>query len=157
MFAGDNQGQFPVHVSTNSGGSMEWLGTKDVYRHFLSVSNELGSPIVLIFQQDTNHTVATNFTALGNQNLSYWIEQDAKETYPTTLLAGDRNLSVNGIPLNNGCYQIATQQAVSWNNMPHKQAGNVAMTDGSVRQTTSKSLHQIRAQQQLATNWLAIP
>ena len=47
MWADDHGGKFPFQVSTNQGGSLEYVGSKEVYRHFLVVSNELSNPKVL--------------------------------------------------------------------------------------------------------------
>jgi hypothetical protein len=157
MFANENEDQFPMQISTNKGGTMEWTRTRAVYRHFQIISNELGAPQVLRCPQDTVRTKATNFFNLGNGNLSYLIEQNAKPSYLSTMLVGDSPFTLDGATLSKGCFLVATQQALSWGKTPHGAAGNIGLTDGSVAQTGSDRLTSIRHQQQIATNWLAIP
>ena len=44
MWAGDNDDKFPMQVSTNQGGTKEWVGSTNVFWHVLVLSNEMGSP-----------------------------------------------------------------------------------------------------------------
>jgi hypothetical protein len=157
MWAGDNDGKFPMQVYTNQDGSKGWVGSTNVFWFFLVASNEMGSPKVLLCPVETARICATGFSNLNNGNLSYFIEQNAKEGFSSTLLTGDRHLTVNRIPFTNGCYQVATQQVLGWEKAPHKSAGNIVLSDGSARPADAKGLGEIRLQQQIATNWLAIP
>src|SRR6184192_311118 len=47
MWSNDHGEKFPFAVSTNKGGSLEFIGPGEVFRHYLLVSNELNSPRVL--------------------------------------------------------------------------------------------------------------
>src|SRR5687768_17002047 len=40
VWAKDHEGKFPWEVSTNEGGSMQFVGTPNVFAHFETVSNE---------------------------------------------------------------------------------------------------------------------
>jgi hypothetical protein len=88
---------------------------------------------------------------------SYWLELNAQEKFPNTMLIGDRHLNSNGIIFANGCYMIPTQQVLGWGPGLHGMAGNVGLTDGSVQQVNATNLHRLRLRQEISTNWLAIP
>jgi hypothetical protein len=102
--------------------------------------------------------MATSFESFRNQNVSYLLELNAQEGFPSTMMVGDRHLTLNGKSLPNGCYLVATQQVLGWGPALHgKDYGNVCLTDGSVQQVRVTNLAGLRAQQQIVTNWLAIP
>ena len=44
LFAHDHDGLYPMQLSTNSGGSMEHVGTGRTLEHFRALSNELNVP-----------------------------------------------------------------------------------------------------------------
>jgi len=57
IWADDHQGKFPMQVSTNAGGTMEFIGSPDAtYPHFLIMSNELSTPIILFCPNDSDNT-----------------------------------------------------------------------------------------------------
>jgi hypothetical protein len=86
------------------------------------------------------------------------LDLNAQEGFSSTMMVGDRHLNSNGIALPNGCYMIATQRVLGWGSGLHGTAGgNVGLTDGSVQQVSVTNLARLRAEQQIATNWLAIP
>jgi prepilin-type processing-associated H-X9-DG protein len=157
FFAADHGGKYPAQTSTNSGGSKEWAGTIEVYRHFQVISNELGNTRILCCPADDKRKYAAIFADFGPQNLSYWLDQNATTNGVGNLIAGDRNLLLNGNPLINGCYQVSTHQPLSWDKTIHENAGNVSLCDGSVQRVDSAMLQSLRLQQSIPTNWLAIP
>jgi hypothetical protein len=158
MWSNDSTDKLPMQVSTNDGGTKDWVGSSEVYRHFLAASNEISDPKVLICPADSKRSAVTSFASLHNQNLSYFIELNAQESLPMMMLTGDRHLSSNDIALPNGCYLISTQQVLGWGPELHGTAGgNVGLTDGSVQRVGVTNLTRLRASQQIATNWLAIP
>ena len=77
-----------------------------VYRHFLSLSNELQTPKIVLCPSDglgrveavnwsTNRTRgrdAAQYFA-GNSSVSYFVGFEADETLPQSLLSGDRNIT----------------------------------------------------------------
>lgn len=114
MFAVDHDDLYPWNVSTNSGGSSEfvpnniqsrnWVPDTGIYRHFASISNELSTPKICISPADSRDE-ADNFgwaTRDGrggnpdyfnaNHHLSYLVGQNADETKPQTILSGNRNI-----------------------------------------------------------------
>jgi prepilin-type processing-associated H-X9-DG protein len=156
IFANDHSGTFPMGISTNKGGSLEYLAASEMFRHFQVMSNELSTPVILICPADIRKA-AKSFSVLSNTNISYFVGVDANDRFPQSLLAGDRNLMTNGIPVGGGLLILATSVTVGWTAAMHNGAGNVALGDGSVQQLNSKrSLDQLAASG-VATNRLAIP
>ncbi len=68
LWEGDNGDKYPMAVSTNKNGTMEYGG--DVFHHFQVMSNELSTPKILACPAD-NRTAAATFAGLKNQNVSY--------------------------------------------------------------------------------------
>jgi hypothetical protein len=141
MWSGDNGEKFPMSISTDKGGSLEFIGTGEVFRHYLAVSNDLSSPKVLTCPSDKKRKQTAEFAALGNRNLSYFVGLDAVETNPQLILSGDRNISTNG-QLITGVLTLGSDSPVSWTEDLHKRNGNVGLADGSAQQVTDSSLRQ---------------
>lgn len=113
MFAVDHDDLYPWNVSTNSGGSQQfvpnlragrWVPDTRIYRHFASISNELSTPKICISPADSQDE-ADNFGWASrdgrggnpdyfnaNYHLSYLVGQNADETKPQTILSGNRNI-----------------------------------------------------------------
>ena len=131
---------------------------------FLCLSNELSTPNALICPaENENRRPATTFggtipvgsrglVPLTNDlNVSYFIGVDAVETNPRGFLAGDHNLGADGnitpargfvtapssyfptFAVSLGT-NFVTNAGVSWLDTMHANQGNVALTDGGVRQ-----------------------
>jgi len=156
IFANDHGDAFPMTVSTNNGGSMESVTTGEVFRHFRAMSNELGTPKVLVCPAD-NRKAALIFSVLSNVNISYFVGANAADTLPQSLLAGDRNLTTNSVPLGTGLLDLTTNVTVGWTAALHKHSGNVVLGDGSVQQFTNARLQEQSAHSGVATNRLLIP
>src|SRR5438552_5537263 len=88
IFASDHGDSFPMSISADKGGSMEYAS--EAYRHFQVISNELSTPKLLACPADTRKP-ARGFSFLSNSNISYFLGVDAKGSAPQVLLAGDRN------------------------------------------------------------------
>lgn len=150
LWAGDNGDKFPMHVSTNVGGTMERVADGSVYPHFALLSNELSTPKLLICPNDSKRTAATNFASLRDANLSYFIIPEAEEMQPEMWVTGDRNLTANQVPLKPGLHTVTSNSVPGWTTQIH-QAG------GSVQQLSSARLHQsftnaLRAHYEATTN-----
>lgn len=169
LFATDNGDRFPMAVSTNDGGSSDWGTNFDItFRHFQALSNELSTPKIIICPSDPDHNnAATNFTTAintlgvrGNKILSYFLGNNADETKPQSVLAGDRNLTngaaggtkqINWLAGGTGNLgstpvqqpsSLTTAVGAGWNNSIHGGAGNIVLGDGSVQQLTTSGLRQ---------------
>src|SRR5438046_2667516 len=92
IFANDHRDRFPLEVPVNEGGTKEFAGFGVVVPHFLVISTELSVPKLLICPADTR-TAASNFAALRDGNISYFVGLDPSQSNPQSLLAGDRNIT----------------------------------------------------------------
>ena len=111
QFATDNDDRFPSMVSTNEGGVMELVHTgpsgagnpAETFQVFVALSNELATPKTVVCPRDASRAAVSNFygmayatpLAQGGQNasVSYFVNLDADEMQPQSILSGDRNLS----------------------------------------------------------------
>lgn len=165
IWSDDNE-RFPMSVTPSRGGP--WLtaggpplsppGTAAwnsgvgfvgfTWQNFAVMSNELATPRILLCASDTRNA-ATNWPQMwlqvpGNQFLSYFVSYDADESRPSTFLAGDRNVGTVAMPtpeLSNIAYALGTNSlTLRWSDRMHRNAGNIAMSDGSVQQFSSAGL-----------------
>lgn len=149
--------RYPQRTSTNYHGTMElgWRG--DVYPHFLVMSNELGSPKLLVCPSD-NRTPSPDFATLqSNTNISYFVGIDAEESYPQMFLAGDRNPEIDGVAAKPGIVNLQSNNMVGWTREMHNRFGNVALADGSVQGFKKLRFGLSLQETAVATNRLAIP
>ena len=171
-FAIDNDGNMPMSLSSALGGNSDTdvgfrqlaatqVGSKGVSKMFLSMSNELSTPKILVCPaeyENSQRQPATSFagTTVGSANavpytndlnVSYFIGVDAQETYPQQFLTGDHNLGSGNPPTtaylaapNTGIAFVslgtnfpANNVAVGWMDNMHAKQGNVGLADGSVQ------------------------
>jgi prepilin-type N-terminal cleavage/methylation domain-containing protein/prepilin-type processing-associated H-X9-DG protein len=156
MWSDDNSSEYPPQVSTNQGGSLEYVMGGNAFRHFLCMSNELSTPKILVCPADTREPAA-NFSQLQNENVSYFIGVDANESMPQMFLMGDRNLAINSKAVKPGLVTIKSNDIVSWTAELHDGFGNIAMADGSVQQFTSSGLRQMGSHAGTNVYRLAVP
>lgn len=171
MWSNDHGERFPWRVRMLDGGVQDYMGneTYNAYDCFRCASNEITSPKVLACPSDASKTKASVFMetgvppqgliAFGDTNLSYFIAVDADETKPTKLLTGDRNVrlgaaysggTVAGGAPRNGQRVVFNNDAdannAMWDGYMHVKAGNFALSDGSVTQSTLDQLSkQVKA------------
>lgn len=138
IWAGDSNTGFPMNNSTNKGGSAEV--SSEAWRTFQLLTNRITAPKTLVCPSDMREPVRF-WTSLSNPNLSYFICLDAAVTTPEVFLTGDRNLT-NGWPTTNHVLTVTPNTPVGWTHEMHQFQGNVALSDGSVQQTTSLRLQQ---------------
>ncbi len=184
IFATDNTDSFPMNISTNQGGSSEYVGmaTAPLYTFytFLCMSNELGTPKIIVCPSDSDRKDMSNFVGVlkntvqnggGNHSVSFFVGIDAVETEPQMMLAGDRNIT-NTVLLNaDGKYgQIAYFQTgtvgsiygpnntgAGWSSKIHKANGNSVMGDGSVLQSSASRLKDALSNSQNSSNRMTFP
>jgi len=176
LFSNDNNNSYPA---TNT------PATGACWQNFAAAGPEITSPRVLLCPSDVNKpdnngrgvptdfSTATNgFASTINQDraLSYFYGLSANETYPNTLLCGDRNLEKGaqdpngstaannimgawagtiqnlGSPPRAGAASSFPLQAGGWNSAIHQLNGNILLGDGSVQQdTTGAFVAQLQA------------
>lgn len=182
IFATDNGDQFPFNISTNQGGSAEFIptantsGTKDLntYLHFAALSNELSTPKIVICPSDSNGRVEARSFAGGtatdayknNKNVSYFVGLETDETRPQMLLSGDRNITnaqnratsdKNQIILFKTNIVGAVDGNAGYDKNIHQTQGNVVMADGSVQQFNGSRLREAFRSSDDLNNKLSIP
>lgn len=163
-FATDNQDQFPMSLSTNAGGSSEFMTLANapyLYKTYRCLSNELSTPKIVLCPSD-NKSEATNWdnnmVYWGNACISYGLGVEAQETFPSMLLSMDRNITNQastgagaGVavvqPLAKSFYgKLGTNHAVAggagWSDKVHQNNGNAALGDGSVQGLSSTRLKE---------------
>ena len=142
MWAEQHDQQFPMQVSWQQGGAKELSLRGWVAPNFWAASNELNSPKVVVCPADKKRLPASaNFSSLTDRKVSYFLGLDSTLSNPLSILSGDRNLEINSVAAIAGLVSIKDPQTVNWGRkLLHDGAGNVALADGSVHQTTPKSL-----------------
>src|SRR5438105_5716948 len=92
-WAGEHGGEFPAQRATNYGGTLQYVQSPQVFRHFQVMSNELASPEVLVCPADVRKRALDFGARLANDHLSYFVDVDAAPNSSSMFLAGDRNLT----------------------------------------------------------------
>ncbi len=134
-FGHDHGDRFPMQVSTNNGGSLEFSQPGNpassfyfAFRHVQALSNELGDPRLLICAADTR-VAASDFSLLQNSNVSYFIGMTADYDRPDSTLAGDRNISSPALG-GGAIMRVGSSDAVAWTAELHGFKGNILFADG---------------------------
>jgi len=155
LWEGDNGDKYPMAVSTNKNGTMEYAEDGNAFRHFQVMSNELSTPKILVCPAD-DRIPAANFAKLKNQNVSYFVGLDAEETRPQMLLTGDRNVT-NGLSPVRSVLELRPEIPAGWTEDLHKEQGNVGLADGSVQQVFMPGLQPMLRNTGDSTNRVALP
>jgi hypothetical protein len=164
----DNNDKFPMQVPVANGGTMELVGSGVVYPHFRVMSNEFGTPKVLVCPKDikainemgnvlaahalarrTNRVYSTPFFP-RNLRVSYFVGVDAQRDRPKMFLSGDDNFEIGGVPVRSGLLELSTNSSIAWTSGRHKtykrnfwnattSFGYVGLADSSVQQTSISS------------------
>jgi hypothetical protein len=153
LWANEHQGAYPMSVSTNKAGTMEYNETGEVFRYFLAMSNQCAVPKILVCPSDAGRREAAGWTfGLSNQNISYFVGLDAEGNKPQTILSGDRNIT-SGFLSKQKVMLCKTTTALTWTAAIHKKAGNIGLGDGSVQQVGNWGLQkQLQAEFKSITN-----
>ena len=175
-FAEDHNGNFPPETSVTNGGSKEFLTSGKVISQFEAASWDPDEPWLLhcpddklkvcaasvkINDSDDKPTPLLANLHLDDRNLSYFMSINALGRSSQVILAGDRNLTTNGSPVQPGQFALTTNLAIGWSHEMHMRAGspcgNILFADGHVETTDTKSLAGLVRKQPLQTNLLMIP
>src|SRR5579884_1015209 len=139
LFLHDHDSKFPMQVSTNDGGTLEFVQNSYLipnlfyfsYRHFQALSNNLSTPATLVCPSDQEREISYVFSTLNNFNISYFVGANTEYSMPNSILAGDRNVTNNGA----GDITIVRLEYgvnVSWTEAMHGLRGNILYADGRV-------------------------
>ena len=152
----DHTNFFPMALSTNLGGTREYLATGETFRHFQVISNEVSSPGLLACPLDSHRPAKDFGQSLANSNISYFVGFVESRDSPQMLLCGDRHLT-GGTKLPAGVIEFTTNDAPAWKPGVHRGSGNVAMADGSVHGFSTMGLRDALKNTGAATNRFTIP
>lgn len=152
---GGSRGGFPMQAPGTNGNALAWSEGGIALRHFLAMSNELTTPKILTCPSDTR-TATTNFGNVKNENLSYFVGLEARETHPQMCLYGDRNIT-NGLSPVHSVLLLPPDRPAGWTAAMHVKLGNVALSDGSVASFSTASLRGALENTGDMTNRLALP
>jgi prepilin-type N-terminal cleavage/methylation domain-containing protein len=161
LWADDNNGQFPMELSTNSGGAREWVLEGKVFEVFRLLTNELATPKILVCPADSRGW-ATNWSQFDNRHLSYFVGVDARrstnsaDASRSAFLWGDRNLT-NEVGPENGILQLTSNQKIGWTAALHRRRGNIGLADSAVLRLDNSGLREALQATGFVTNRLAIP
>jgi prepilin-type N-terminal cleavage/methylation domain-containing protein len=156
VWEGDHGDKYPMELSMTNGGTMEFTSGPNLFRHFQILSNELGTPNVLVCPIDKARIAATNFVFLNNSNVSWFVGLNSSETNPQMILSGDNNIT-NGTPIRNGILELTSSQPLAWTAGMHNKVGNLVLADGSVQQVSQVGLRQAFENSNNGTNHLQMP
>ncbi len=148
-WASNTEDRYPWLVPQSEGGSRALASASD---HFRTVSNELGSPVVLVCPSDGIKTAVSQWNFFRtDQNLSYFAGLHGSLSQPRAWLAGDHNVTglagqACSLAQVSSCTGVFPGSASSWQPDVHALAGNILLGDGSVRQASQRDLTQLVGQ-----------
>jgi competence protein ComGC len=174
VWENDNGDRLPASIAMTNGGWNEVLARTNAGAYcwvFYSImSNDLGQmPSMLTCPADERRP-ATNFEVLkDNSHLSYFVGASANDTYPQSILGGDRNLGPGTVPdpdygfspANGMGNDVVITGPVCWSLKMHSSgntagAGNILLGDGSAQQIASANFRQNwQPSGDVTTNWPA--
>src|SRR5580704_1386691 len=147
LFLHDHNGLLPMEVSTNDGGTLEYVYASYTvagefyfqYHHFQALSNELATPAVLVCPADRDRMAASNFPDMNNLNVSYFVGANADYSLPNSMLAGDRNIT-NYASGGQTILRLANGSGMFWTGDMHQFRGNILYADSRVEELTTSQL-----------------
>jgi prepilin-type N-terminal cleavage/methylation domain-containing protein len=145
-WAHDHNDLFPMQVSTNQRGTLEFAEQGRVnpdvaftFRHFQALSNELVTAKVLVCPADRRRVAASDVASLRNENVSYWINPGAAFGGTDSPVAGDRNVRTSG-RTEWTFIQFGSSDVVEFSADLHGHRGNVLFGDAHVDVLDSAAL-----------------
>ena len=108
-------GELPMQVSTNKGGTLELIQSGSACVHFLSLTNSgLIEPRFLICPSDerSDWRFQKSISEIDETNVSYFVGIDATLKNPKTILAGDRNLQADNLPTKKGLLTLTKSSSL---------------------------------------------
>jgi prepilin-type processing-associated H-X9-DG protein len=118
----------------------------------------LGQPGLLACPLDKSRLATTNWEALNDLNISYFLNADISTNNPShAIIAGDRHLEVSGQSLMPGLFMLTTNLNMNWVPDAHAKNGNLAFVDGHIEMVRTGQLNPVIRNLPLATNRLCLP
>jgi hypothetical protein len=157
LFANDHDGKFPWEMPLSRHGTRELSGSPEVFRHFISMTNELNTPKILICPTDRQRKALEIFSGFSNSNLSYFLNLAAEASTNEAVIPmfGDRN--VTGGSLSNGFLRtFSSIKEIGWTKELHEGFGHFGMADGSAMRASPNELDEFASTSRESIR-LAIP
>ena len=124
-----------------------------LWQLLLGQTNGWGTPQLLWCPADTQRHPAAAFRSNAvdskavvfatGANLSYFLGPRPVDLNPQAILAGDRNLTTNGVALGPGRHSIPLGTIVGFSEQLHRFTGNVLLGDGSVQQGSNGRIKEM--------------
>jgi prepilin-type processing-associated H-X9-DG protein len=158
IYCNDNGWKYPMQISVTNGGTREFIAGGHPLPHFQKLSKYIPAPQILACPLDKARPAVTNYQALTDLNISYFINADVTANDPAhSILAGDRFLQVDSRSVKPGLFLLTTNLNLGWTPKLHGGFGTLAFADGHVEMTSSTNLNKVLRTQPLATNRLCVP
>ena len=156
IFAEDNAGLFPFHVSTNQSGSLEL--TNDIAAQFRALSNELATPkIVLCPSLAAKVIAATNWAGLDAKRVGYFLNLSVSSKLTNSALSGDIGFTINRKAMISGVNEISAANAIVYPKEIHGGAGNIVTAGGHTARLKDGEWHEYLRASQATTNLFLLP
>ena len=141
IWEGDHEDKYPMNLSATNSGAMEFAALGNAEAIFLTMSNQLSTPKILVCPADKGRWPAPTFsTPLTSSNISYFINPDSNEANPQEIMTGDDNLEIRGVRVKSGLLTISPNTPIAWSADRHRFSGNVALADGSCQGVSNSEL-----------------
>ncbi|MDB6109697.1 MAG: hypothetical protein JWR69_1447 [Pedosphaera sp.] len=152
--------KFSAQVSTNAGGSMEYLAAGQLNWYYQNLAPLLSSPDLRCPADE--RPAAASFWALTNGNISYFGSADARPRKTSLFFAGDRNLALNGSNAQSGVLTFTASSLPGWTKEMHNRTGKgrrgvVAFPDGHTEMPANAALPAALSKFASETNRLVFP
>ncbi len=154
-FVSEN-GVFVTELSTNSGGSKEYVASPDkLFMHFKAFCPDQPPLYVLKCPADYTRQVARQRELLRNTNLSYFLTVNIVREQPDWIISGTRNIS----PRQNSFVLFGSEPTVEWDSTQglHRDKGVLLFSDGSVRVSGNRELVKIARESTNFSNRIVVP
>ena len=141
LWANDNSDRFPWSATAKEGGTKDAADWAD---HFRYASNQIASSLILACPSDRDKQPSLSWRNLSaDNNVSYFIGLDAREAYPQTIVAGDRNVFGGGGGLEPSWNKFLGDSIdAAWDDTIHHNKGNLLTADGSAHPSTTAQLRE---------------
>jgi len=162
QFAADHRDKYPMQVPRENGGAQDLLPGGHVYPQFQTIAKYLQESNLcklVICPADVSRQTAAGLKTLADTNLSYFLNADAQltNTLVCTILAGDRDLTINAAAPSAGLSTYTNGASVDWARLLHHAGGVLAFADGHTEFVSTGAVYSAFARQPLATSRLLIP
>lgn len=163
LYSGDHSNQLPWQVSSSV--SQESAPTTIAADYFTPLTNYIKVTRLFVCPTDRSRQAATNITNFSNSNLSYFISLDvslkSSPSLASTILAGDRHLSLHKQAVKAGLIETTNFAALGWTTELHNNTKNsrgvLVFADGHAEVVKTDKLAEVLQRQSIATNRLVIP